>query len=244
LVFSSYAQLSPEDADEGRDVYRYDASTGALARVSVGENGNAANGNESGFDARLADIALGSPPTFRQRGMDSREVSEDGSRIVFTTAEPLSAGAVNKLSNAYEWHEGAVSLVSTGSASRSVETALISASGNDIFFTTTQGLVPQDTDGQEDVYDATTRGAASPSPAEPAPCSGDACQGPLTNPAPLLVPGSVSQTPGGNFLSPITKPVAKPKPRAKSKAKSKKKKKKRSSKKRGRAIKAHGRGKR
>jgi len=41
-------------------------------------------------------------------------------------------------------------------------------------------------------------------PAERRQCEGDACQGALTNPAPLLVSGSVSQTPGENFSLPKT----------------------------------------
>ncbi len=40
-----------------------------------------------------------------QYEMDNRAVSEDGSRIVFTTAEPLSPAASNGLVNVYEWHE-------------------------------------------------------------------------------------------------------------------------------------------
>ena len=37
--------------------------------------------------------------------MDTRAISEDGSRIVFTTAEPLSPAPSNGLTNVYEWHE-------------------------------------------------------------------------------------------------------------------------------------------
>ena len=91
-----------------------------------------------------------------------------------------------------------------GGSDQSVEQVVISETGDDIFFTTDQGLVPQDTDGQDDVYDARLGGGFPPAPAEPQPCSGDACQGPLTNPAPLLVPGSVSQAPGENFPAPAS----------------------------------------
>ena len=75
---------------------------------------------------------------------------------------------------------------------------MISPSGNDVFFTTTQGLVAQDTDGEPDIYDARLERESGfpPAPAPVKACAGDACQGPLTNPAPLLVPGSVSQAAG------------------------------------------------
>jgi hypothetical protein len=83
-----------------------------------------------------------------------------------------------------------------------VNSVVIASSGRDVFFATTQGLVPSDTDGQMDVYDARHLGGFPPAPVEAEPCSGDACQGPLTNPAPLLIPGSVSQAPGENLPPP------------------------------------------
>jgi hypothetical protein len=216
LVFSTYAQLTSGDTDTVEDVYRYDAETGAIDRVSLGEAGTDANGNGNEFNATIA--TTGGSDTFvaTEYGMNSRAISEDGSRIVFTSSEPLSSAAKNHLENAYEWHEspgqgeGRVSLISSGSAEEAVEHVVISPEGNDVFFLTSQGLVPQDTDGAQDIYDARLAhvpgevvGLPLESAAQPQECSGDACQGALTNPAPLLVPGSVSQAPGGNFPVPV-----------------------------------------
>ena len=208
LVFSSYGRLVANDTDSAQDVYRYDAETGQLERVSIGEAGADTNGNNSEYPSTIASAK------------DTRVVSEDGSRVVFTSAEPLSPDAVNGLANVYEWHrqpgwsEGRVSLISTGDFSEPVEHVAISQSGRDVFFVTNEGLVPQDTDGVGDVYDARLGGGFPPPPAPAEACAGDACQGPLTNPAPLLVPGSVSQAPGGNFAAPVpvtaTTPKAKP----------------------------------
>jgi hypothetical protein len=201
LVFSSYGQLTAGDTDAARDVYRYDAATGMLERVSVGEAGFDANGNASAFAATITPNREHGQLS-AQHDLNSRAISEDGSRIVFMTAEPLSPTAVKGLTNAYEWHEGGgVSLVSTGGSSQPVDEVVISSSGRDVFFTTTQGLLPQDTDGVADIYDARLGGGFPAAPAPRQPCSGDACQGPLTNPAPLLVPGSVPQAPGGNFAA-------------------------------------------
>jgi hypothetical protein len=215
LVFSSYAQLTADDTDKAKDVYRYDALTGTLNRISGGEEGYDGNGNSDAFDATITP-EFDSGVVSAQRGLKSRAVSEDGSRVVFSTAEPLSRAAGNGLANVYEWHkepdwsEGKVSLVSTGSSDQPVGlVAVISSTGRDIFFTTTQGLVSQDTDGQADVYDARLGGGFPQAAAPPESCSGDGCQGPLTNPAPLLVPGSVSQAPGENYPSPALKPAKK-----------------------------------
>lgn len=238
LVFASYARLLRTDTDDAKDVYRYDAVTGVLDRVSLGEAGYGANGNcndgasGTACDARAVPAVVlgnGDDVLSVQREMGDRAISEDGSRIVFRTAGRLSADASNGLVNVYEWHkepesgEGRVSLVSGGTSQTADADPVITPSGSDIFFTTSQGLVPQDTDGQADVYDARLgEGFPSP-PADPQPCASDACQGPLTNPAALLVPGSVSQAPGGNFAPPAPATAVKPsKPKPKSKHKRRK----------------------
>jgi hypothetical protein len=232
LVFSTYAQLVKGDTDSAKDVYRYDTVTGMLDRVSIGEAGHDANGNDNVFDATISYGHVGgSTSLYKQYEMDTRAISEDGSRIVFSTAAPLSPDVINGLSNVYEWHlqpgwsEGTVSIVSSGSAEEGDENAVISPSGRDIFFTTVQGLVSQDTDGARDVYDAhectTQVPCFPPVPAERQRCEGDACYGPLTNPAPLLVPGSVSQAQGQNV--PPQKQATVKKKAAKAKKKKKKK---------------------
>jgi hypothetical protein len=216
LVFSTYAQLTSSDTDAAKDVYRYDAETGVIDRVSIGEDGADANGNNSEFNATIALPGGNADYVAKQYKLGDRAISEDGSRIVFTSSEPLSPAAQNHLPNVYEWHQEAdgeerSSLISTGSSEEPVEEVVISATGSDIFFITSQGLVPQDTDGAADIYDARLDGGFSSPPAQRRPCEGEACYGSLTNPAPLLVPGSVSQAPGGNFTTPAAKPASTPK---------------------------------
>ncbi len=226
LVFDTTAELVPSDTDAARDVYRYDAQTGELNRVSLGENGYDANGNDA-LDATITPSFLNGFVD-HQDEMNSRAISEDGSRIVFMTSSPLSPDAVNGLANVYEWHqeagggEGRVSLISQGAGEYPVEGVVISASGRDIFFETAQGLVPQDTDGLPDIYDARLGGGFPVSEAPRQPCSGDACQGPLTNPAPQLVAGSAAQAPGENLAPPAPgKATSKAQPKAKRRAKAK-----------------------
>jgi hypothetical protein len=223
LVFSTDARLAVDDVDEAKDVYRYDAQSGALQRVSLGEAGYDANGNRP-FDAEIAVTTsdLRTDSLQNRYEMSSRAVSEDGSRIVFTTVEPLSTRATNGLTNVYEWQaaasggEGGVSLISSGSSAEPDFDTVISPDGRNVFFDTVQGLVPHDTDGLPDIYDAREDGGFPPVPAEGQPCAGDACQGPLTNPAPLLVPGSVSQAPGEELSAPLAAPTkSKAKPRKK-----------------------------
>lgn len=226
LVFTSFGQLTGDDTDMAQDVYRYDALTGQLERVSVGEDGFDSNGNNSEFNAHIMPGHFGGS-VLDQHEMNDRAVSENGSRIVFVTADPLSRGATNGLVNAYEWHEspgggGSVSLISGGNGPEPVEDVVMSASGEDVYFVAAEGLVLGDTDGETDVYDARL-GAGFPSPAAvEEPCSGDACQGPLTNPAPLLIPGSVTQPAETNPADTSTASTSPTKKKAKTKGKKRK----------------------
>jgi hypothetical protein len=218
LVFSTFAQLTGDDTDTAKDVYRYDAETGTLDRVSVGQDGYDADGNNSAYNSSIAPGHEGRSVR-EQYEMDNRAVTEDGSEIVFSTAERLSPDASNGRMNVYLWREGAggvgeVSLVSSGSADGPDENAIISSDGSNIFFRTVQGLVPQDTDGEPDIYDARVNGGFPLPPAVREECSSDGCQGPLTNPMPLLVPGSVSQAPGENLSAPKKTVSKKRKPSA------------------------------
>ncbi len=215
LLFSSYAQLVVGDTDTAGDVYRYDAQTGKLDRVSIGEAGYDANGNNNAFNAEIPPLDQNAQQ-LQDDELPYRAISENGSRVVFETADPLAPAAVNGLVNAYEWHEapgsgeGAVSLISMGSDEEAVDHVVITPSGRDIFFLTVQGLVPQDGDGAVDLYDARLGEGFPPAPAPRKPCSGDACQGPLSNPAPLLVPGSIAQEPGENLAPVKTTSIEKP----------------------------------
>jgi hypothetical protein len=203
LLFTSYAQLVANDTNSARDVYRYDAATGLLSRVSVGEAGYGANGNSGGAAAQIA-TREGAPYLWNNYGLATRAISEDGSRVAFTTTRALSPAATNHLDDVYEWHampsgEGEVSLVSAGNAIEPISPldVVMSASGRDLMFVTSQPLLFQDTDTVSDVYDARLGENFPQLPAGAQPCSGDACQGPLTAPTALLVPATATQAPGG-----------------------------------------------
>ncbi|HEV3318897.1 MAG TPA: hypothetical protein VG053_04065 [Solirubrobacteraceae bacterium] len=217
LVFSTYAQLisaGPEaDTDAAKDVYRYDAATGRLQRVSIGEAGADGNGNDSAFNASIGETHF-SGVLQQQYELESRAISADGSRVVFLTSAPLSTRAVNGQPDVYVWSEGRVGLISSGTSIEPDTGQTIDQSGRDILFMTSAGLVPGDTDGLRDLYDARIGGGFPLAPASREPCAGDACQGPLSTPAPTLVPGSASQPAGGNLPAPPPPAVATTKAKA------------------------------
>jgi hypothetical protein len=196
LVFTSSAQLivhGPQaDTDTAGDVYRYDAETGALVRVSTETSGG--GGNEPGADANIVTASHGA-------------ISEDGRSVVFTTTEALAPNDTNGTIDSYLWHDGRVSLISSGKPSDDAFFGLysqqpfgtflalqtfISPSGRDVFFTTTAQMIPSDVDTLLDTYDARVEGGFDQSP--PPSCSGDACQGGRSVPPPASKPDSASST--------------------------------------------------
>jgi hypothetical protein len=209
LVFGSYAPLvdhGPQaDTDSARDIYRYDAETDALTRLSIGVDGG--GGNEPGADANFT---VGAENTVTATKRAPRTVmSDDGGSVVFNTTDALAPGDTNGTVDVYLWHEGHVSLISSGKPSddQAVQeftnstlgntagglvVALISSSGRDVYFETTARLVSTDVDSVFDIYDARVDGGfdLSGSPA----CSGDACQSPPSVPPPPSQTGSTSST--------------------------------------------------
>jgi Tol biopolymer transport system component len=225
LAFTTDSRLTPDDTDTAASVYRYDAQTRALVRVSVGENGHDDNGNDNAFGASMAAPLLSGKTGKQDLAVETwrlgtRAISDDGSTIVFSTAAPFSSRAVNGNVNVYVWHEGRVGMISTGLSKMSDESPAVSQSGRDVFFLTSQGILPQDSDGLLDVYDARIGGGFPESPVPAGGCSGDACQGPPSVPSLLGAPASATFSGLGNPVAPTSKPAVKamqkPKPKCKS----------------------------
>jgi hypothetical protein len=227
LVFTSFGDLTAGDTSTARQVFQYDAQTGRLTRVSVGLEGFNDNGNVTGrdvdgeVDAAIAiqDYNVGSG----ERAI-ARTMSDDGAYVFFQSPVALTPRALERVQvgdnfngrvklyaqNIYEYHEGRVSLIGSDAAEsiNQAPHALIgtSASGGDVFFSTEDRLVGQDTDTLPDFYDARVDGGF-PVSAAPAGCQGEACQG-LPGEVPSFgSPSSVSFSGVGNTAAP---PVAKP----------------------------------
>jgi hypothetical protein len=181
LVFATTADLTAGDTSTAAQVFRYDAQANDLIRISTGQDGFDSNGNTDRYPATLALMV--------ERG-GARElgttISEDGAYVVFQSSDALTPTLKGGLNNVYEWHEGTVSLISDGidatddAADPYVGLVGMDATGANIFFTTKDRLVAQDTDESVDVYDARIDGGF-PAPAPEPSCSGEACQGPLSS---------------------------------------------------------------
>ena len=140
VAFSTAEQLVSGDTDDERDVYVRRGGTTTIA--SQGER----NGN------------LGVPA-------GAFVVSQDGSRVFFTTAEQLVAEDADSTVDVYEWLDGATRLISGRAADApgpdadvAIPGRLPQPAGDRIVIQTTERLLPGDGDAVSDLYERTASG--------------------------------------------------------------------------------------
>jgi hypothetical protein len=173
-------KLSPNGYDNRghSEVYRYDASTDSLDCASCAPTNAFAT-----TDALLARYGL--------------SVTDDG-KVIFTSGDPLALRDSNGHRDVYQWEDGRVDLVSTGTGK--YDSGLFSASddGSDVYFFTHDTLVSTDLNAQlVKLYDARTDGGFPQLP-PPVPCqASDECHGPGTQVPPPPAVGTYVGT-GGN----------------------------------------------
>ncbi|HEX5762187.1 MAG TPA: hypothetical protein VFY04_03590 [Solirubrobacterales bacterium] len=183
LLVQVATRLDPvADQDTGRDVYRW-SEAGGWTCVSCQAPGTASSGHAS-IEGTAFEASLPHP------GLVNREqrlvMSDDGERVFFTTPDALADGDLNgTVPDVYEWHDGALTLISGGGGPKEALLVGVSRSGADVLFITHERLVGWDTDGGSDIYDARIGGGfPEPPPGGAAPCgSADSCLGPVA-PAP------------------------------------------------------------
>jgi hypothetical protein len=231
---STVPQLFEYDASTGQIVrvsagQRSPGVTYECAATKTFEEGYNCDGNTEASE--FAPKATGaSPESFFSKPTEASShltVTEDGA-VAFTSALALTPGAVegrviaagagSRAENVYEYEAGHLYLISPADELSGIQVVPgqsrllgIGETGKDVFFATTDSLVPQDTDTQYSWYDAREEGGF-PAPVTPVPCQGSACQGPapaapsLTSP---LTPPSVDE----NLVEPkpAVMPAAKPK---------------------------------
>jgi hypothetical protein len=222
LVFRSGANLTPDDrsGQAAPQIFRYDAQSGAIVRISIGQKGSYlcpateeferfnCNGNTNSEENRPSINFPGYEGNDEAtRATSSLTMSNDGSIVVFASRDSLTPQAVPGVRNVYEYSGGEVSLISNGQGSPAPGSAAgaalanrmlgIDASGDDVFFATADPLLAHSTDTSFGFYDART-GGGFPTPAVSATCQGEACQGPLGATPPAQAAGTGANSGLGN----------------------------------------------
>jgi hypothetical protein len=175
----------------------------------------------------------------RTTGYQPRFLSDSG-RLFFNSADALVPRDVNGRTDVYQYEpaglgscqppsygqgasvvfsaaaEGCVGLISAGAGKTDSVFFDASASGDDVFFTTGDGLMPQDRDGVSDMYDAHVCTAAEPcappAAASPPACTtADACRtAPSPQPGIFGASGSATFAGAGNVaVTPPPKKITK-----------------------------------
>lgn len=132
----------------------------------------------------------GSTPTPISSGIAVQNLSDSGARAFFVSEEVLVPGDVNAAQDVYQWERlgsgdcsdassaysesagGCISLVSSGHDTKGAVLEGASPSGDDVFFSSYESLVPSDTGTELQLYDARVGGGlASQHPLPPASCA-------------------------------------------------------------------------
>jgi hypothetical protein len=217
LLFETDTRLTAYDSEGRGELYRYDAPTHTISCVSC--NPSVTEPPKGFLDPNLHTNFWGleSGPVQQFGGL-----SNDGSTVFFAAAEQLLPAASNAgletegnpIFDIYEWHDGVLSLISSGTSPSSDFLLGASLSGSDVFFMSGSQLVPQDSENSAQIYDARTEGGFS-APATPAPCASAAtCRSIVATPPTTIPPATVSVSASGNVTT-VTgseaPPSAKPK---------------------------------
>lgn len=200
LVFQARGDLSGYDSGEERQIYRYEAADKGLACLSCPPTATAPTGGAllfsiSSLDGRAPFSPYGYVPN----------LAADGERVFFESVEALVSGDTDNRRDVYEWEEeglgscgrpgGCVYLISSGRSSEDNYLFGHSASGEDVFFSTTDVLLAGD-EATLSIYDARVGGGFATAPS--APCQGEECRPVITPPPALPVPQSGAQGGSGN----------------------------------------------
>jgi hypothetical protein len=191
LITTSAVQPGFDNAGED-EIYRYSTAPAASwTCISCNTLGAAPTG-----DATL------SAPTFPlfgnlNPGYLNRALNSAQGAVFFSTGDRLVEADQNNVIDAYRWHEGELSLLSTGEGEFPSFFLDADASGENAYIATRDRLVPQDTDNLRDVYDVRVNGGILAEPSPPG-CGPEPCRGPSPGPGQATAPGTATFVGPGN----------------------------------------------
>jgi hypothetical protein len=204
---------------ECQEIYLYEAAQNKLSCVSCNPTGarpTAPAGIEPPTYIEFGNI-IGSAPG----GSLQRNVLGDG-RVFFDTAEGLVPRDTNGMFDVYEYEDGQLHLISTGTNGNNSYFYESSLSGNDVFFLAGQQLPSGSPEPTTSIYDARVDGGF-PEPTGLTACGEENCEGAFT-PSPAFAPPASATFSGAGNVAPA--PTQKAAKHVKRKQKQKKKKKK------------------
>jgi hypothetical protein len=189
--------------------YRYDVASQTLACVSCAPAGAPQRPVEANSQAH------------------PRMVADEGRRVFFGTTAKLLSRDTNGVADVYEWEQvgegschteeregGCVYLISSGTSRDPSFYLENDESGDNVFFSTKEGLVKGDSDESYDVYDARVNGGF-PEVVPPTECASACRRG--SGAPPLASPLTTALGPSGNLITHPTSTTPPPPPKPKPK---------------------------
>jgi hypothetical protein len=179
LLFESRARLTSYDNADHVEIYLHDSVKATVVCVSCRPDRTPPVG-----DASLRNADRSGKQQFSEEPMYPLNADERGDRIFFMSTDRIVPQDLNARFDVYE-HDvatGTTTLISSGISANDSAYLGNGLDGKDVFFFTTDSLVPQDRNGNVfKLYDARV-GGGFPAPSEPSPpCSGEGCRGPVAS---------------------------------------------------------------
>jgi hypothetical protein len=195
LLFQSDSNLTAYQAHGSRQIYRYDAGTNQLACLSCNPTGAPPGG-----DALLQEVTESAAKPEPNTSYDLvLNLAADGRRAFFQSPDQLVAADTDGLQDVYEWEAqgvgscgepgGCLYLISSGRSEAVNYLYAASASGDDVFFRTSDLLVPADKEAIPSIYDAKVGGGFVEEPPA-AECEGEGCRPQLLQAPALPIPAA------------------------------------------------------
>jgi hypothetical protein len=231
VAFDSNNELNRESTPQGvkefpkgPEIFRYSAESGELTCVSCGPPTPIEPDGPPLPGGALNLVSTLEAPN----GADRQRYMLNDGRVLFDTPNALVPQDTNGQPDVYEWDpvgvgscatssdqfrvlsNGCVALISGGTSDVSESTlADASPDGSNVFFTTSQSLVPQDQDEITDLYDAREGGGFFPPPPPTCPTGAHCPNGgstPPALPAPSTLTNSALEPPGPSSVVTVVKP--------------------------------------
>ncbi len=187
---TGYDNLDVNTGNADTEIYLYEVNTGHLSCVSCDPAGVRPSGPAG---IRVPEFSgTGESPGYLQRNV------LDSGQVFFDSPDALMPQDVNGQQDVYEYIQGALHLISSGTSTAGSYFYEATPNGANVFFVTAQSLVGRDTDNAISLYDA-REGAGFEEAPTPVACESEGCRGSTGSSAEFGQPASVTFDGPGNL---------------------------------------------